>query len=454
MSLNSDYFELAGSKTNDNMTYECVKPKGNPMILFSQKDGSPLFSIHLKPKEQDVKSVIAERLDNENKEIQKFQGMINKDDQKFAIVVTNLSSDGCCSFQLFKTNKDATATSNYSINEINSLRANETVEIDADKSAGSKAMILKTITTKDGVKVSLQESEKPERKEEFNNKSTYFYITVTPENIPKLKEKYQSTVWKCVDYFIRSVEVIEQPQSMGALLVGGGPGFAGDLNIGGDGTLTLEGGVGIGQRLHIENDNIVGFHQKTGALVIHGGIACSKSLYNGDNPNELKNSDQRRSIDDGSLVTYGGVACSKDTYIGGNTNILESKASEIKQGEEIKVNAVEQFIDLDYSLQSQKCILGLSVQEDLEFVEVVETEATIKEEKEQTEKCIELFINKKYEEFLKKKSYDSVECCVCMEGAPDTIHYQCGHKCCHHECGKDLVTCPICRSRIKAKLKI
>ena len=59
------------------------------------------------------------------------------------------------------------------------------------------------------------------------------------------------------------------------------------------------------------------------------------------------------------------------------------------------------------------------------------------------------------------KIFESDECVVCTDGKKDernldTIFYQCGHQCCHYECGKKLSPqkCPLCREYISAFIKV
>lgn len=54
------------------------------------------------------------------------------------------------------------------------------------------------------------------------------------------------------------------------------------------------------------------------------------------------------------------------------------------------------------------------------------------------------------------KIYIENECCICMNGKPDLIFYQCGHQCCHADCAQDLQNnrCPLCRNNIRAKIKV
>ncbi len=49
----------------------------------------------------------------------------------------------------------------------------------------------------------------------------------------------------------------------------------------------------------------------------------------------------------------------------------------------------------------------------------------------------------------KKEIYDSGECVMCMDGPPNLVLWDCGHKCLHHDCFVDrLKLCPVCREMI------
>ena len=68
---------------------------------------------------------------------------------------------------------------------------------------------------------------------------------------------------------------------------------------------------------------------------------------------------------------------------------------------------------------------------------------------------INVYESNKYTDFLKKKIYDTEDCCICLDENPNTVFYQCGHKVIHLSCiNKDLYKCPMCRLRISAYLKV
>merc|ERR1712060_334420 len=60
------------------------------------------------------------------------------------------------------------------------------------------------------------------------------------------------------------------------------------------------------------------------------------------------------------------------------------------------------------------------------------------------------------EEVEANNVYSTPECVVCMEAGPDTVLYQCGHKCVHLRCIEtaQLRRCPLCRQPIVALLPI
>ena len=128
-------------------------------------------------------------------------------------------------------------------------------------------------------------------------------------------------------------------------------------------------------------------------------------------------------------------------------SIMNSNIASIIGGEKISVNSAETGIDYVYELASQRCVVGLSVNEDIEFVQLNEDKS------EEIKEFIVKLVEGKYKEFLEKKIYEAKECVICLEEGCDTVIFQCAHKCCHYDCISNVNKCPICRSFIKARIR-
>jgi len=53
------------------------------------------------------------------------------------------------------------------------------------------------------------------------------------------------------------------------------------------------------------------------------------------------------------------------------------------------------------------------------------------------------------------KVYTSDVCTICLgdEEVPDLVFYQCGHQCCHYDCGLLVNKCPLCRMLVSGYIK-
>ena len=130
--------------------------------------------------------------------------------------------------------------------------------------------------------------------------------------------------------------------------------------------------------------------------------------------------------------------------------IMSSHAASVKYGKHIQVNSAETGIVYDYDKSCARCVVGLSVSDKLEFYPEPDMQELIEDSKE----IIQEYLEKKYVQVL-EKTYDLGDCCICLDEDPDTVFYQCGHKCIHISCiDKDISKCPVCRTRISAYLKL
>lgn len=130
--------------------------------------------------------------------------------------------------------------------------------------------------------------------------------------------------------------------------------------------------------------------------------------------------------------------------------INRSQLGRINQGERIVETVTEANIDFDYEVMSCPCKINLSVAVDLVFCNV---------SNEDDETDAKDYLNAFLSDDINKNSqtiYTTEQCTICYDepsNPPNMIFYQCGHKCCHFECGNKLSKCPMCRKAICAYLK-
>ena len=187
MHLNNKYFKLIYHKVDNNINYDIIHPIGCPMILLSKKDKIPLASLHFNVVNKECKSLITK---NEND----FQGLINKDNQEFEFVISNLTSHRI-NFNIIKENYK-------NLNRINILSSHQSYVVRCNKETNATLVLnaIKKIDPKDGTekKITVSQSEKSKLEED---KGTYYNISVVPENIENFKELFVDAEWQCVDLF-------------------------------------------------------------------------------------------------------------------------------------------------------------------------------------------------------------------------------------------------------------
>ena len=136
------------------------------------------------------------------------------------------------------------------------------------------------------------------------------------------------------------------------------------------------------------------------------------------------------------------------------TDIDSSKVATIAGGRHIEEHGIETSIEYNYDRNSCSCVIGLSINENIEFIDYNNQEELLDEIKN----TISKLIDGKNDDLINQldKIYIEKECCICMDDKPDLIFYQCGHQCCHYDCAQDLPNnrCPLCRNNIKARIKI
>ena len=397
MSLNYNFFTKILSK-NDKVNYTAYKLNSPGMVLFSLIDDKPLACLQFLTQDSNTNTIITERPNKSTSELMKFQGMINKDNKEFELVITNLSDSGYINFNIIKSNKDATKVNTQGLNYINELRPRESYSVKCDKST-KKAMILSADVNDNDDKTMLKVAE--------NNKNTdsgtYLYLTVTPQNNnKKLCESYSKTTWKCPNVLIINSTL---PKSRSRLS------FYPSINN----------NILVSNTSYIEES----YDMKE---------SCDIDLYV---PKKKKTLRKKKTL--------------KPQMMDNIDNIISTSfVSTIKHGKEIKEHGVKTNVEYNYEKTSIKCIIGLSVSDKLVFIE-----QSIDELKDEADRMIKSYINNKYKTFLETSVYNSNECCICLEEKPDVVFYQCGHKCIHESCSKLLLRkCPLCRTSISALLTI
>ncbi len=166
---------------------------GNPLVLFSEFESMPLFSIET---QYSDKNMYKDQMTLSTEFETKHQCVLTKDNTDIEFIVTNLT-EHCLHFSIGQND------SCMPINHINILKPWETIGVKSDK---SNDRILKFITNNlDGEKVTLRE-----KVSEGKLTDTDLSITVNPTSkgkdqdldINHLKKLFEKTTWKSVDQFV------------------------------------------------------------------------------------------------------------------------------------------------------------------------------------------------------------------------------------------------------------
>jgi hypothetical protein len=494
--IDRKYFQSIHKEVKHGIEYNVIKPKNAPMILFSKIDGSPLAAMHFISK---TSRTLISRRPEKSKFDCDFQGLIVGDGQEFELVITNLCYEGQINFNIMKKNIGIQEVNPGGLNEVNELRSMESYAVKCDQS-NNMTLVLNSIKNDKSEKVTIGESEKTATKEKGPD-GTYYYLSVIPQIDKKeMVGRFKDTVWACVDTF-----VLQKPKQTVNLYTDDWFGASTEhVTVANRNLMNPMRPIGI---------NTVGTRMTSGSHDIRGSISGSDlaspwitttldpdQVFKSNGPincsSEIGGSGNDIQLD-GSMagsspyVQYGGtpgvndIAASAgpkqkvkeatdsesdddmgfslfDDDIPTPNNLLSNKATQqiiddsyaatVGAGKQIAVNSAFTGIEYDYDSTSCQCIIGLSVSPDIQFRDTHNPDDLIVEGRA----SIQDIIKNKSMDMLDSinKVYVSNECVVCLEDTVDSVYYQCGHQCCHYECGKELTKCPMCRSCIVATIKI
>ena len=554
--LDLKYFETLYSETFDNYEYSVIRPLGNPMILFSKIDGTPLASLHLRCqenyKQKDVnntrgRALMTKRPDSSSFKCD-FQGLIDRDGQEFEFVITNLTDQGYINFNILKKDEKVDTINPGGLNEINELRPNESYAVKCDQ-ADNKSLILKALVKQE--KTDLDPEIKLTVKEDEQNKDklgTYFFLSVVPQiGKDEYKEKFKDTMWACSDMFCIKRKVqskkygIVHPQPVpystgypyslvnnsnnityrdfGSSVsnrenLARNSGYSIQVGNSYSSNNTFRYGAQTSNSIGSLNASLIKPYSANDILLIDNEINYAKKdarldeseggdlggcLFGEEDGwgSSNKISYDREEYDDDSSeggdlggglfgddddVNYvfkgplgnkgpkGSKGCSGPSGIlintVGNSHkkiIDDSYASKIEKGDHIQVYGAVTGVEYDYDLSAVPCVIGLSISGKIEFEPLLAKENLI----DLAKSMVEDMIKNASKQMLERLTmiYKSHQCVICLEGPDepaeesnldelDVVFYQCGHQCCHYDCGKNLRDCPLCRGRIAAKLRI
>jgi len=188
------------------------------MVLYSRQSGTPLAALTLKATEDTGCLTMLTARPSLNEPTHFFQGMLNQPDKFFGLCISNLSPDSWIRFNILHLPnphhdiEDQAGLSKLKrINSPNSTKPNQSNEIVADKSNGSRMMILsgrkETVLDPDsGEKKIVAVTVDDDEKKDSGPMGVYFYLSVQPEMSTETASKFsEGTVWRVVPGFVRKV---------------------------------------------------------------------------------------------------------------------------------------------------------------------------------------------------------------------------------------------------------
>jgi hypothetical protein len=407
--LNSKYFSELGHTYGGEYMFYTYRPKGNPMVLFSNIDGTPLASVHVMCQEsQTGRALITKRQSGDTD----FQALIDRDHQEFQFIITNLTGEGMIKIDIMKNDGKVTdvdpGTEKGAVNKVNELHEYQSYAVKCDQK-DNFSFILDTIRTNDNSHITVQEAESKQE-----SKIAKYWISVVAEaGKPDLVSKFIETFWSTPDVIVI--------RKKGGRLIEKGSNFRDE---------------GMSELCSMPRS----YSHNESAYNNYMMPESSFRVYEPVNP--IPPSD---AIPKG-MSNVPLISPKMDTIVN------NSSAATVRGGRQMTVNSNVTNKTYAFDNHSIKCTLGLSVAEGLKFRDPPARE----ELKEIGNVIIEHYMKDTLNLYLSHLNtiYTSEECVICMDGKPDSVIYSCGHQCCHYDCISKEIKCPLCRNHITANIKL
>jgi hypothetical protein len=473
--LSTEYFrEIEGTNENGHKAYATI---GSPLTLFSEIDGTALASLHFRPSkryrnknDKNTKSLIAPFPGRDTEDVQRFQGLINKSDQEIELVITNLNPQGMINFNLMKTLEDANGvnqTNPGGLNEINELHPFQSYAIQCDQ-MNNLPIILRKYKDEKGEVMTVEKDEQNQKEKKDKSHGTMLFLSVIPDVDHKdLCDRFEKTIWKVSDIII----VKQLPPRTNNVYRGG-------RQYSDDDYMSLEECDSVEESgnnaIYASFTSTSRPQKRSQSAISRSTVQESSMLIEQSEQLEMNDQTERRNIE--RVIERGArlenleilpqsrymfqersarIAVPKSII--DDQIVQQSHVAQIDYGDEkIEVNSNETGVNYNYERLARPCIIGLSINEKLEFMDI-DIKQKLSELKEEAKQFLKDFKDKKFDEFLKGKIFNSENCSICLCENPDCVLYSCAHNCGHYECfnaSTNLNKCPICRSFIMAKLKI
>lgn len=455
--LDSSLFEYTTHRSQHGEAFVAYRPLGHPMVLFSQVDGLPLASLHLRLTDRapaDAQAFIARRPDQGDAH---FLGVINVDGQELELVMTNLTSDSVLMFDIggeararedaYWEHTDASFWTGQHRNDRRLNRSNILWPMTPNTCSenhlhyqdhGERRHLVLRATTGGLVASAGGSAASPSESVTANNGGG-FPLFVYPKTGSRAAERFRRTAWKCPEVII----VMGTPSLLN-----------GDIRE--DHNIVIEPRARLPRsQLDPIEEACEAYGIRRDRLLQVTGIdeaflrELPRDMVQEVIATQLERADlsaqdiQRESLTREEMLSQG----VRRADVGAGRRLTNSGYHSL---------LVEKF---EFELCSSPAVLTLGVRDGVQLCPGYDE--TVGDSNGLAARLDRLVVTRS-EELLGGASDNEVfalsECVICMEGdpPPDIVLYQCGHRCVHQRCieGARLRRCPLCRSLIIATLPL
>lgn len=126
---------------------------------------------------------------------QRFQGMINMDNQRIQLVITNLCPEASLNFNILHA-------SGAGVNKVNCLPPLSSYAVQADQAMEGRALILAALEDSNKLTVKQDEQEVSSGKKNSLSGSSFSLSVIPQADQPELAARFARTVWRCRENFV------------------------------------------------------------------------------------------------------------------------------------------------------------------------------------------------------------------------------------------------------------
>jgi len=484
--LDGELFEYLTHVEQHGEAFAGYRVKGHPIVLVSEEDGTALASLHLRPTGSGAgRALIARRPDDPSA----FLGVLTVDGQAFALVMTNLTTDGVMMMDVggearrqepeFWDRADKSFWSGRHRNDSRLNRSNILWPMTPNVCQESFLHFQQTgasrqlrLLARSGVSKSSTASP---------GGDSSFPLFVYPKHGSRAVARFARTTWACPE----TVVIVGTP----ALLDGASE----DYNIqlehplsrrpGGEGLSGWEAVVkALADSFGVSSQRLMEVTRVSRESLAHlpDEIVHEMLLH------QLDSADIRRLMEEGErqdsataqqastgAAAAGHLAASSVTETpesggptdsqGGSLGSLAANArpAEVVAGRRLLGHGVSRLLieRFDFARPSAPTALHFGVHERLQLSSESPLDAAeVAELRQQLSQRIDALRSGRREALMEGicSVFETPECVVCLSGdpKPDAVLYQCGHRCLHLRCIEStrLRRCPMCRAPIAAVL--